>query len=128
MLSHLSRDSLLMQLRTLERGMAFARVYAEGRWKNGADSAACLSGWSDVSRGQATGALSALVEVVETYGIRSYLDLPVGDGCFSSHALAKLRQKQARAHRSRHARLTPVIPRPPRAAPPRPVPHRTVSS
>ena len=87
--------------------MAFARVYAEGRWKNGADSAACLSGWSDVSRGQATGALSALVEVVETYGIRSYLDLPVGDGCFSSHALAKLRQKQARAHRSRHARLTP---------------------
>ena len=77
--------------------MAFARVYAEGRWKNGADSAACLSGWSDVSRGQATGALSALVEVVETYGIRSYLDLPVGDGCFSSHALARLRQKQARA-------------------------------
>ena len=99
--------------------MAFARVYAEGRWKNGADSAACLSGWSDVSRGQATGALSALVEVVETYGIRSYLDLPVGDGCFSSHALAKLRQKQARAHRSRHARLTPVIPRPPRPAPSR---------
>ena len=127
-LSHLSRDSLLMQLRTLERGMAFARVYAEGRWKNGADSAACLSGWSDVSRGQATDALSALVEVVETYGIRSYLDLPVGDGCFSSHALAKLRQKQARAHRSRHARLTPVIPRPPRAAPRRPAPARTAPS
>ena len=116
------------QLDSLYRELAFSRVYVEGRWKNGADSAACLSGWSDVSRGQATGALSALVEVVETYGIRSYLDLPVGDGCFSSHALARLRQKQARAHRSRHARLTPVIPRPPRAAPRRTAPHRTVSS
>ena len=102
--------------------MAFARVYAEGRWKNGADSAACLSGWSDVSRGQATGALSALVEVVETYGIRSYLDLPVGDGCFSSHALAKLRQKQARAapHAS-HPTPAPRRPAPPRTAPPRTV-------
>ena len=120
-----------MQLDSLYRELAFSRVYVEGRWKNGADSAACLSGWSDVSRGQATGALSALVEVVETYGIRSYLDLPVGDGCFSSHALAKLRQKQARAAHTAAATLasrqssnalpdgTPPRPAPRRAAPPR---------
>ena len=45
------------------RGMAFARVYAEGRWANGADRAACLSGWSDVRRGQATEAVRVLAEV-----------------------------------------------------------------
>jgi len=99
-----------MQLRTWERGFAFARVYAEGRWKNGADSAACLSGWSDVSKGQATGALRALAEVVDNYGIRSYMDLPVGDGCFSSHALAKLRQKQARAAHTVAAAQPPRTP------------------
>ena len=32
------------------------------------------------------------------------------------------------AHRSRHARLTPVIPRPPRPVPPRTAPHRTAPS
>ena len=79
-----------VQIETLMRGMAFARVYAEGRWANGADRAACLSGWSDVRRGQATEAVRVLAEVVQTYGIRSYTDLPVGDGCFSSSALATL--------------------------------------
>eukprot|EP00964_Phaeocystis_antarctica_P023898 scaffold13374_cov45-Phaeocystis_antarctica.AAC.1 len=119
-----------MQLDSLHREIAFERVYAEGRWKNGADSAACLSGWSDVSKGQATGALRALAEVVEKYEIRSYMDLPVGDGCFSSHALAKLRQKQARAAQTaaaehaaphhitlRHATPVPTTPHPPRPAP-----------
>ena len=113
-LSHLTHASVQMQLQTWERGFAFARVYAEGRWKNGADSAACLSGWSDVSKGQATGALRALAEVVDNYGIRSYMDLPVGDGCFSSHALAKLRQKQARAAQTAaaaHAAPRQITPR-----------------
>ena len=129
-LSHLTHSSFQMQLQTLMRGMAFARVYAEGRWKNGADSAACLSGWSDVSKGQATEAVRVLAEVVEKYGIRSYMDLPVGDGCFSSHALAKLRQKQARAAQTaaaehaaphhitlRHATPVPMTPHQPRPAP-----------
>ena len=111
--------------------MAFASVYAEGRWKNGADSAACLSGWSDVSKGQATEAVRALVEVVEKYDIRSYTDLPVGDGCFSSNALAKLRQKKVCATHTtaatpRHAapRHAPSCSAPPRPAPPRPAPQR----
>ena len=112
MLSRMARASL--QLEAFHRELAFARVYAEGRWKNGADSAACLSGWSDVSKGQATGALRALAEVVDNYGIRSYMDLPVGDGCFSSHALAKLRQKQARAAQTAaaaHAAPRQITPR-----------------
>ena len=45
-LSHLNTHAST-QRKTLMRGMAFTRVYAEGRWANGADSAACLSGWSD---------------------------------------------------------------------------------
>ena len=45
-LSHLNTHAS-SQRKTLMRGMAFTRVYAEGRWANGADSAACLSGWSD---------------------------------------------------------------------------------
>ena len=128
-LSHLTHSSFQMQLQTLMRGMAFARVYAEGRWKNGADSAACLSGWSDVSKGQATGALRALAEVVDNYGIRSYMDLPVGDGCFSSHALAKLRQKQARAAHTAAATLASrqSSNARPDGAPPRPAPPRPVS-
>ena len=96
-------NDLQRQLESHQRQWAFERVYAEGRWKNGADSAACLSGWSDVGKGQATEAVRVLVEVVEKYEIRSYTDLPVGDGCFSSNALAKLRQKQARAARAAHA-------------------------
>ena len=52
-----------VQIETLMRGMAFARVYAEGRWANGADRAACLSGWSDVRRRQATEAVRVLAEV-----------------------------------------------------------------
>ena len=82
------------QLDTLQRRLAFERVYEEGRWKNGADAASCSSGWSDVGRGQATKAVSALVDVVEEHAVRSYMDLPVGDGCFSSNALRLLRKKQ----------------------------------
>ena len=59
-LSHLTHSSMQMQLRTLMRGTAFARVYAEGRWANGADKGSCLSGWSDVSKGQATEAVRVL--------------------------------------------------------------------
>ena len=74
--------------------MAFERVYNEGRWTFGADGAnSCLSGWSDIGRGQAKEALRSLSRVVEQHDVRSYIDVPVGDGCFSSTALASLREK-----------------------------------
>ena len=46
---------------TSDRAHAFERVYAEGRWVNGADGARnCLSGWSDVGNGQAVAAVKAV--------------------------------------------------------------------
>ena len=92
LLARLTRSSA--ELETLQRRLAFERVYEEGRWKNGADSASCLSGWSDVSRGQATEAVRVLAQVVKEHAVSSYMDIPVGDGCFSSNALVRLRQKQ----------------------------------
>lgn len=72
---------------------AFERVYSEGRWLRGQDGALCASGWSAVAFGQAVKAMDALVSVVEAQQVRSLIDMPVGDGCFSRAALAAIRAK-----------------------------------
>ena len=64
-LSHLNTHAS-SQRKTLMRGMAFTRVYAEGRWANGADSAACLSGWSDAKLTRTSRGLRTR----GTYGLR----------------------------------------------------------
>ena len=65
------------------RRAAFEQVYREARWMSGGDGALCLSGWSDVEHSQGERACNSLVRVVQTYHIRSVLDVPVGDGCFT---------------------------------------------
>ena len=45
-----------------------------------------------LTQGQALEALRALAHVVHQHDVRSYIDIPVGDGCFSHAALARLRQ------------------------------------
>ena len=65
------------------RRAAFELVYREARWMKGGDGARCASGWSDVEHSQGEHACNSLVRVVQTYRIRSILDVPVGDGCFS---------------------------------------------
>lgn len=65
------------------RRAAFELVYREARWMKGGDGARCASGWSDVEHGQGEHACNSLVRVVQTHRIRSILDVPVGDGCFS---------------------------------------------
>ena len=60
----------------------FTEIYRDGRWFGGKDGAGCLSGWSAAASGQADSALALITIVVQTHGIRSILDLPIGDGCF----------------------------------------------
>ena len=81
---------------TSDRAHAFERVYAEGRWVNGADGARnCLSGWSDVGNGQAVAAVKAVASVVEMFGVRSIVDVPCGDGCFAAGMLNALRNRSS---------------------------------
>ena len=76
----------------------FEAIYRDGRWMGGVDGAGCKSGWSAAASGQADSALALLTIVVQTHGIRSLLDLPIGDGCFSTTALRYIRQDQRRNH------------------------------
>lgn len=80
---------------SFERERAFERVYAEGRWLHGIDGALCGSGWSDVTAGQGEKAMYAVVDVVSSMEIRSIVDIPVGDGCFSGALLSVLRNQSA---------------------------------
>ena len=70
---------------------AMQAAYDEGRWVGGADDAACSSGWSDVPTGQGRAAAARLVWLVRQFRIRSYLDVPFGDLCFTRTALRWLR-------------------------------------
>ena len=49
-----------------------------------------------LAQGQATEAVHVLQTVVEQFSVSGYLDIPVGDGCFSSVALTRLRERQPR--------------------------------
>jgi hypothetical protein len=80
-----------------DRAHAFERVYAEGRWVNGADGATCGSGWSDVTRGQGEAAVRAVVSVVDALKLQSVADVPCGDGCFAGAMLSALRNRTAAA-------------------------------
>jgi hypothetical protein len=75
---------------SLDRSRAFERVYAEGRWRGGADGALCSSGWSKVEAGQGASALRAVLRVVSMFDIHSIADVPCGDGCFSGVLLGAL--------------------------------------
>jgi len=79
----------------------FEAIYRDGRWLGGADGSQCLSGWSAAASGQADSALALLTIVVQTHGVRSILDLPIGDGCFSQTALKYIRQEERRSHPGR---------------------------
>ena len=81
-----------------DRARAFERVYAEGRWINGADGARrCPSGWSDVGSGQALAAMRAVVSVVDMFQIRSIADVPCGDGCFAGAMIRAVRNRTGAA-------------------------------
>lgn len=77
-----------------QRMNAFAKVYSEGRWLNGADGALCLSGWSAVKAGQGKKALAAVVHVMTKYELNAVLDIPVGDGCFAEALIKQIREER----------------------------------
>ena len=78
---------------SFDRERAFERVYDEGRWINGVDGAQCTSGWSNVSAGQGSAALQAVLDVTDRFGIHSIADVPSGDGCFAGALLMALRNR-----------------------------------
>ena len=50
----LSLATSASELKTMQRELAFQRVYDEGRWRLGADGGACGSGWSAVHKVRGT--------------------------------------------------------------------------